>query len=352
MVGLTRISLANRAVVILVSLVIVGFGVFAAAAQRQAQRDAQLRQLRESRDRLREQLGAMDEQVTALRESRADATAQRQRAEDLRDRSVAIREATGRPLTLGQVADVVEVPSDASIRRVDGERTVTVAAVPIGGDLGAVTTELRAGLEGLTLPGGVEATISGVSIAQRDAFVQLGLAMLVAIAIVYLVMVATFRSLIQPVILLVSVSFAATGAVGLSLLTDTALGVASMIGLLMLIGIVVTNAIVLIDLVNRYRAGGAGISEAVIHASRLRLRPIVMTALATIMALVPMAIGITGGGVFISESLAIVVSGGLVSSTALTLILVPVLYLLIERLRERLTGTAERTPGSDSGSRL
>ncbi|MDO5681414.1 MAG: efflux RND transporter permease subunit [Propionibacteriaceae bacterium] len=318
-----------------------------AAAQARAQRDAQLKQLRETRDKLREQLTATDESLAKLNQSRIDAAAQRERSQDMQDRSEAIREAKGPAVQLRQVADVAEVPSDASIRRVDGERTVTVTATPTGGDLGAATASLTEGLDGLNLPSGVQASIGGVSTEQTDAFAQLGIAMLVAIAIVYMVMVATFRSLLQPVILLVSVPFAATGAVGLLLLTNTALGIASMIGLLMLIGIVVTNAIVLIDLVNQYREQGASIDDAVIHGARLRLRPIIMTALATIMALVPMAIGITGGGVFISKSLAIVVIGGLVSSTALTLILVPVLYHLIENLRERIS---RRGAGSKHGA--
>jgi multidrug efflux pump subunit AcrB len=131
------------------------------------------------------------------------------------------------------------------------------------------------------------------------------------------------------------VPFAATGALALLLITGTALGIPAMIGLLMLIGIVVTNAIVLIDLINQYREGGAGISDSIINGARLRLRPIIMTALATIFALLPMGLGVTGGGIFISKPLAIVVIGGLVSSTVLTLVLVPVLYDIIERTRER-----------------
>ncbi|MDN5910828.1 MAG: efflux RND transporter permease subunit, partial [Brevibacterium sp.] len=135
--------------------------------------------------------------------------------------------------------------------------------------------------------------------------------------------------------LLVSIPFAATGAVLLLLLTGTPLGIPSLIGLLMLIGIVVTNAIVLIDLVNKLREHGMGLWDAIIHGTRLRLRPILMTAAATVFALVPMSLGLTGGGVFISQPLAIVVIGGLTSSTVLTLILVPALYLLVERRKER-----------------
>src|SRR5690606_21733881 len=144
---------------------------------------------------------------------------------------------------------------------------------------------------------------------------------------------------------LVSIPFAATGAVGLLLLTDTAMGVPALIGMLMLIGIVVTNAIVLIDLINQYRAQGMGVVEAVIEGGRRRLRPILMTAVATICALVPMALGVTGHGGFISQPLAIVVIGGLISSTLLTLVLVPTLYTMVERAKERMRRTpAEPKP--------
>ena len=198
-----------------------------------------------------------------------------------------------------------------------------------------MTSTIQTKLAALALQEGVTVRLAGVSQAQRESFSQLGVAMLAAIAIVYLIMVATFRSLLQPLILLVSVPFAATGALALLLITGTALGIPAMIGLLMLIGIVVTNAIVLIDLINQYREGGAGINDSIINGARLRLRPIIMTALATIFALLPMGLGVTGGGIFISKPLAIVVIGGLVSSTVLTLVLVPVLYDIVERTRER-----------------
>src|SRR5699024_6082904 len=118
---------------------------------------------------------------------------------------------------------------------------------------------------------------------------------------------------------------------------DTPLGLTALIGLLMLIGVVVTNAIVLIDLINQFRARGADLRTAFVHGAPLRYRPFLMTAAATIFALIPMALGLTGGGIFVSRSLAIVVIGGLVSSTLLTLILVPVLYSLVEGFKERRT---------------
>jgi HAE1 family hydrophobic/amphiphilic exporter-1 len=242
---------------------------------------------------------------------------------------------TGIPLTLGDVATVTRQDAPASLTRQDGARTAVISAVPTGDDLGALTTALTKVLADTQLPAGATAKVGGVSADQAEAFGQLGLALLVAIAITYAILVATFGSLVQPLVLMVSIPFAATGAIGLLLITGKPLGVASMIGLLMLVGIVVTNAIVLIDLVNQYRGRGLGIEEAVLEGGRHRLRPIVMTALATILALTPMAMSLTGGGAFISQPLALVVIGGLFSSTALTLLIVPALYLLLERARHK-----------------
>jgi HAE1 family hydrophobic/amphiphilic exporter-1 len=148
-------------------------------------------------------------------------------------------------------------------------------------------------------------------------------------------MVATFRSLRQPLLLLVSIPFAATGAFLLQLVSGIPFGAASIIGLLMLVGIVVTNAIVLIDLVNQYRERGMGVRDALRHGGARRLRPILMTAFATIGALFFMTIGVTGQGGFISQPLGIVVTGGLISSTLLTLLVLPALYSLVEGAKER-----------------
>ncbi|KWX02321.1 Acriflavin resistance protein [Carbonactinospora thermoautotrophica] len=246
------------------------------------------------------------------------------------------------PVTLDDVADVTETAGPVRLTRTDGARSATISANVIGQNLGAVTADLQRRIDRLHLPEGVSVELGGVSADQRESFADLGLALLAAIAIVFLVMVATFRSMVQPLILLVSVPFAATGAIGLLLATGTPLGVPALIGLLMLIGIVVTNAIVLIDLVNQCREQGMTVREAVLEGSRQRLRPILMTAVATICALAPMAFGLTGGGIFISQPLAIVVIGGLTSSTLLTLVLVPVLYTLVEGAKERLRARRQR----------
>ncbi|SDY67395.1 hydrophobic/amphiphilic exporter-1, HAE1 family [Micromonospora pattaloongensis] len=248
------------------------------------------------------------------------------------------------PVRLGDVADVVEVEGPVQVTRIDGQRSVTVRGTATGSNLGSTTAELTQRLDRLTLPAGATYTVGGVSADQAEAFADLGLAVLAAIAIVFVIMVATFRSLIQPLVLLVSIPFAATGAIGLLLATGTPLGVPALIGVLMLVGIVVTNAIVLMDLINQYRAQGMGVREAVVEGGRRRLRPILMTAIATIFALLPMAFGLTGEGGFISQPLAIVVIGGLISSTLLTLVLVPTLYTMVERTKERIRDR-RRGPG-------
>ncbi len=238
-------------------------------------------------------------------------------------------------IELQDVAEVSEELTPATIRHTEGLRAVTVTVTPAGDDLGAVSTAVQSTVDEYDFPQGVTTNVGGAAEELETTFTQLGLAMLAAVLIVFVILVATFKSLLQPLILLVSIPFAATGSIGLLLVTGTPLGMTAMVGLLMLIGIVVTNAIVLIDLINHFRAYGVPLRTAVIQGARLRYRPILMTAAATIFALVPMALGFTGGSAFLSKDLAIVVIGGLVSSTVLTLVLVPVLYQLLEGVKER-----------------
>ncbi len=237
---------------------------------------------------------------------------------------------------LSDLAAVEQTNGPSSITTIKGERSATISITPKNDDTGTASSVVSAAVAGVKLPAGATATLGGVTAQQGDAFKQLGLALLAAILIVYVVMVATFKSLRQPLLLLVSVPFAATGAIALQVISGIPLGVASLIGVLMLIGIVVTNAIVLVDLINQYRARGMSARDAIIHGAARRLRPILMTAFATIFALIPLGIGLTGnGGGFISQPLAIIVIGGLVSSTLLTLVVLPTLYYLVEGAKER-----------------
>ncbi|MET0829192.1 MAG: efflux RND transporter permease subunit, partial [Microbacterium sp.] len=212
-------------------------------------------------------------------------------------RQLTVPSAAG-PIPLTEVATVEESEGPTSITTESGQRTATVTVTPSTDNLAAASASVTTALEEADLPSSADASLGGVVTQQGEAFSQLLLAMLAAILIVYIIMVATFKSLRQPLLLLVSVPFAATGAVLLQIVSGVPLGVASLIGLLMLIGIVVTNAIVLVDLVNQYRLKGLSAHDATIAGGSRRLRPILMTALATIFALTPMALGITGHGGF------------------------------------------------------
>lgn len=295
-------------------------------AAESADQQAQTDEFRREQDQLTEQQKKLADQQTALTDRQAD----------LADDQADLADVRARPIRVSDIAAVTEQPAPSAVTQIDGTRAVTLTATPQTDDLGALTTQVQQRIDGLTdVPAGVRISVGGSSDDQAQAFRQLGLAMLLAIVIVFLIMVATFRSLWQPLILLTSIPFAATGAVLGLLVTGTALGVPAMVGLLMLIGIVVTNAIVLIDLINQRREEGEELQAAIVHGARLRLRPIIMTATATICALIPMGLGLTGGGAFIGQPLAVVVIGGLVTSTVLTLLLVPVLYSLVERRSER-----------------
>jgi HAE1 family hydrophobic/amphiphilic exporter-1 len=250
-------------------------------------------------------------------------------------KNYSITTATGTTVPLSDLATVKTVKGPSSVTTVKGLQTATIEVVPSTSNVGNLSSLVQASVDKTKLPASATAVLGGFTTQQGDAFSQLGLALLAAILIVYVVMVAAFKSLRQPLLLLVSIPFAATGAIVLQVLSGVPLGVASIIGVLMLVGIVVTNAIVLVDLINQYRTRGMKVGDAIIHGASRRLRPILMTALATIFALLPLGLGLSGHGSFISQPLAIIVIGGLVSSTLLTLVVLPVLYYLVEGAKER-----------------
>jgi HAE1 family hydrophobic/amphiphilic exporter-1 len=179
----------------------------------------------------------------------------------------------------------------------------------------------------------VEVTFAGATAEQTEAFGSLFLSMGVAVLVVYIVMVLALGSLITPFIILFSLPLAIIGAIPALLITGNPLGISALIGFLMLIGIVVTNAIVLLDFVEQLKARGYSDNEALVRGANTRVRPILMTAIATILALSPVAIGFAHGSI-IAEELATVVIGGLFSSTFLTLMVVPVIYSLVDGGKE------------------
>lgn len=249
-------------------------------------------------------------------------------------------EVRGLPLapgtTVGDVAKVEKVASPVAISRVDGERAVTVSATITSKDTQAVSANAKSALKKLNLPGGVSASIGGETQDVNEGFRNLFFSIIVALVLVYLLLVIFFGSLLVPLVILLAVPLTTVGAFGAMWLTDIALSLPSLLGILLLIGIVVSNAILLVDFAIKAGDAHETTYDALVTAGRTRLRPILMTALATIFALLPLGLGISGGGSqLISSSLAITVIGGLTTSTFLTLLVVPVGYSLLESARGR-----------------
>jgi hydrophobic/amphiphilic exporter-1 (mainly G- bacteria), HAE1 family len=232
---------------------------------------------------------------------------------------------------LGTLVTLELVNGPQAVNRVGGDRDVTITGTITANDTRAVQASVTNALAKVALPSGASITTGGVFQQLSTLLTQFALALAAAVALVYMIMVATFRSLLKPLVLLVAIPFAASGAVLALVITGTSLSLPGLIGILMLTGVVVTNAIVLLDLVEQYRDRGLDLTEALIEGGRHRLRPILMTAFATMLALVPLAVSGSSGGAFVSAPLAIVVIGGLFTSTFLTLVLVPVLYSLAAR---------------------
>ncbi len=239
--------------------------------------------------------------------------------------------ALGTTVSLSEIVTVETGTTMNTLARSKGEYYATVSGTILGDDITKATSEVDEAIDKLDLPKGVTVAVAGAAADMTETFTQLGLAMLAAIAIVYFILVVTFREGVAPFAILFSLPFAVIGSfVGLWIAGET-ISVSVMMGLLMLIGIVVTNAIVLVDRIIHMERAGMTMREAILEAGATRLRPILMTALATIGALIPLAVG-SGGGGLISKGLGITVIGGLASSTLLTLIVVPIVYEVLSKV--------------------
>ncbi|WP_261301835.1 efflux RND transporter permease subunit [Paenibacillus andongensis] len=242
----------------------------------------------------------------------------------------------GSKVLLKEVAKVSETKGAASLAREEQQQLVKVTAKINAADKTGVSAKISAAMKDIELPEGVTPKISGVSDDVNESFMQLFVAMAAAIFVVYLIMVLAFGNASAPFAILFSLPLAVIGGLLGLVIAREPLTVTSMIGFLMLIGIVVTNAIVLIDRAQQLREEGYTVRHALIEAGKVRLRPIIMTAGATIMALVPLALGISGEGGLIGKGLGVVVIGGLITSTLLTLVVVPIVYELIESIKNRI----------------
>jgi hydrophobic/amphiphilic exporter-1 (mainly G- bacteria), HAE1 family len=258
------------------------------------------------------------------------------RSVDTRDSSLTeienliVNPESSRPVPLKAVADIKLALGPAEIRRSDQSRVALVSANLAFGDLATATEEVRQVLAGLPLSAGTAATMAGQSAEMQDSFRSMMFTLAMAVFLVYLVMASQFESLVHPFVILFTIPLALVGAVWALWLTGTTVSVVAFIGLIMLAGIVVNNAIVLVDLINQLRRAGQELAAAIVEAGRARLRPILMTTLTTTLGLLPMALGF-GEGSEVRAPMAITVIGGLLVSTLLTLLVIPVVYSLLDR---------------------
>ena len=254
-----------------------------------------------------------------------------------------IQTSLGTEVPLNEIAEIEDGQSPNTLQRRDEKLYGSVSADITSDDIATATTGLQEEIDKLDLPDGVSIDQGGVSEQINESFSQLGLAILAAIAIVYFVLVLTFGGALAPFAILFSLPFTVIGALVGLLIGGETISVSSLIGVLMLIGIVVTNAIVLVDRIIHKEKEGIPTREAILEAGVTRLRPILMTAIATIGALAPLAFGFEGGGsLLISKGLGITVIGGLISSTLLTLVIVPIVYEATTRFSLQEHHKAER----------
>ena len=235
----------------------------------------------------------------------------------------------GRPVLLSTVAEIKRELGPVILERKYQQRLIRVSGNPVGRDLGSLSTDIEKRLGGLQLPPGFTVRMGGQTAQQREAFASLAFTTILALMLVYMVMAAQFRSLKDPLIIMFSVPMGLIGVLWALFLTHTSLSTTSFMGIIMMVGIVVSNGVLLVEYTNELRRHGLPLAEAVVRAGRTRLRPILMTSLTTVVGLIPMALGLLVGSEA-NAPLARAVIGGLVVSTGLTLLLIPTLYTILE----------------------
>jgi HAE1 family hydrophobic/amphiphilic exporter-1 len=262
-------------------------------------------------------------------------------------RNLIVNPGADSPVPLSAVADVQLAVGPAEVRRVGQERVAVVSANLAHGDLGSAVEALRGVVAEVQLPVGTTAFLSGQSEEMQDSFRSMQFVLVLAIFLVYLVMASQFESLVHPFVILLTIPLAITGAIWALWLTGTTVNVVAYIGLIMLAGIVVNQSIVLIDAVNQARERGLSKHDAIIEAGRLRLRPILITKLTTILGLLPMALGL-GEGAEVRAPMAITVIGGVLLTTFLTLLVIPVVYAVLDRKTYVPAGHGSLAPAADA----
>jgi len=237
--------------------------------------------------------------------------------------------ARDRRVLLSTVADIVQSTGPVDIERKYQQRIVRVSGNAVGRDLGSVSEEIEANLRRMPMPAGFAVRLGGQTEQQREAFSSLYFTSLLALILVYMVLASQFRSLKDPFTIMFSVPMGLIGVFWALHLTNTTLSATSFMGIIMMVGIVVSNGVLLVEYINERRCPGEPLETAVPRAGRVRLRPILMTTLTTVVGLLPMALAF-GVGTEANQPLAIAVIGGLLVSTFFTLVLIPTLYVIFE----------------------
>ncbi|MDR4988095.1 MAG: efflux RND transporter permease subunit [Bacteroidales bacterium] len=248
--------------------------------------------------------------------------------------SIMVTNQLGDRVKLGELGEIQEYWNPPNIERKRRERVVTVSAVPSGISLGDLASEINSVIRTTEIPPGVMVNIGGDYEEMMDSFMDLGLLLVISIILVFLVMASQFESLVLPFVIMFSIPFSFTGVILALLVTNTTLSLIAGLGAVLLIGIVVKNGIVLIDYINLMRDRGMALNKAIAYAGKMRLRPVLMTALTTMLAMLPLAVS-TGEGSEIWSPMGITLIGGLAFSTLVTLVLVPVIYGIVSRRGER-----------------
>jgi CzcA family heavy metal efflux pump len=254
-------------------------------------------------------------------------------------KNIVISTPAGEQVLLGNIATIDRTAGPVQIDRKQQQRIIDVTANVSGRDLGGVAADIKDKIAGVSIPPGFDVKVGGNVEQQSKTFRDLSLAFGLAILLVYVVMASQFQSLLDPFIIMFTVPLGIVGVLWALFLTNTTLSVTSFQGIIVMVGIVVSNGILLVDYTNRLRKRGLELEEAVVKAGRTRLKPILMTSLATVLGLIPMALGL--GGESMQAPLAISVIGGLTVSTTLTLFFVPTLYTLFEERFKRELKTGE-----------
>ncbi len=248
--------------------------------------------------------------------------------------NIGITNGMGQTIRLGEIAQIKEYWSPPSIERKRKERIVKVSFTPYKRSLTDIQVDIQKAIDETEKPSGVMVQISGAIKEQMDAFMDIAMLILISLVLVYLIMASQFESLKMPFIIMFSIPFAFSGVAIALFISDTALSVISGIGAVMLIGIVVKNAIVLVDFINLMRERGHELYEAIAISGRSRLRPVIMTSATTILGMLPLALS-TGSGSELWRPMGVAVIGGLIFSTIVTLVLVPVIYAIFSKHGER-----------------